>query len=435
MTNHRRPRVTEVTVANISSLAIVVACIALVGLQAQGGSNEADRLFAAGQFEKAEPLYAADAKTNPTSYASALGLGRIALLRNDLAAAVVWLEKAASLKPNEVEPNALLGEAAYRRDDYEHAAPLFEAAGQTARAQKMRAFAGKTPFLIESGPDTSALRFLRTDPLPAVELEVNGQKGTFLIDTGGWELHIRPAFAEKCGIARLTEPQVATYAGGARAGVAGGMADRVRLGDFVVRHVPVVLPTGPGGQPVDGVIGTVVLSHFIFSLDYPGGQLVLRRKTPEVARAVRAEADAASAVRIPFWFAGTHFMYAWGTANGAGPYLFFIDTGMGGGGFDCPDEVIKAAKIELPKEGLQGMGGGGPVTVYPFRVDLTLGDARELQVPGLHGAIPPGVGSRHGFSTGGLISHAFFRPYVVTFDFTSMTLYMKRTAKQGAADE
>jgi hypothetical protein len=29
---------------------------------------------------------------------------------------------------------------------------------------------------------------------------------------------------------------------------------------------------------------------------------------------------------------------------------------------------------------------------------------------------------------GGLISHGFFRPYAVTFDFLSMTLYMKKAA-------
>jgi hypothetical protein len=30
---------------------------------------------------------------------------------------------------------------------------------------------------------------------------------------------------------------------------------------------------------------------------------------------------------------------------------------------------------------------------------------------------------------GGLISHGFFRPYAVTFDFLSMTLYLKKPAK------
>jgi hypothetical protein len=61
----------------------------------------------------------------------------------------------------------------------------------------------------------------------------------------------------------------------------------------------------------------------------------------------------------------------------------------------------------------------------------TLSEAKEANVRGLHGAIPPGSEERFGLRMGGLISYGFFRPYAVTFDFESMTLYMKKAAKQG----
>ena len=67
--------------------------------------------------------------------------------------------------------------------------------------------------------------------------------------------------------------------------------------------------------------------------------------------------------------------------------------------------------------------------MYPINAGLTLGEAKELSVQGLHGAIPPGSEKRFGFRMGGLISHGFFRPYAVTFDFLSMTLYLKKPAK------
>jgi hypothetical protein len=389
---------------------------------------QADDLFRQGQFDKAWPLYAQIAGKEPSDYRAVLGLGRISLLRNDLASAETWLKKAKALKPEEKEPQALMGEMYYRRDDYEKAAPFFEAVGQKAKADKLRAFQGKTPFLIESGPETTSVKFLRTDPLPLVKLTLNGREGTFLIDTGGWELHVNASFAEKCGIQPLAEMQTATYAGGKKAAISHALADTVGLGEFTLRNVPVVIPQGPGGGLADGVIGTVVLYHFLFTLDYPGGQLILRRNTPEISKAVRAEPDSAGAFRMPFWLAGDHNVYAWGTVNGAGPYLFFVDTGMGGGGFDCPEYVIKEASIKLSEQGFTGRGGGGPVTVYPFTVDLTLGGARETNVLGLHGAIPMGSEERFGFRTGGLISHGFFRPYAVTFDFRSMTLYLKKAA-------
>jgi hypothetical protein len=387
----------------------------------------ADDLYRQGHFDEAAGLYARIAEQDPASYGAALGLGRVQLLRNSLPEAEAWLKKARELKPEEKEPQALLGEALYRRDHYSAAAPFFESLGQKAKAEKLRAFQDRTPFLIESGPEVSSLPFVVTDPLPQIKVTVNGREGTFLIDTGAWELHVMPAFAEKCGLKPLAATDTGVYAGGRTASNANSVADSVRLGDFSLRNVPIVIPQGPRGPfQVDGIVGTVVLYHFLFTLDYPEGRLILRRNTPEMSKTVQAESETAGAAGVPFWLAGDHFMYAWGTANGAGPYLFFVDTGMAGGGFSCPEYVVKEAKIELPKEGFQGMGGGGPVTVYPFTVDLTLGQARRDKVQGLYGALPPGFEDRQGFRTGGIISHGFFRPYAVTFDFRAMTISMKK---------
>jgi len=73
------------------------------------------------------------------------------------------------------------------------------------------------------------------------------------------------------------------------------------------------------------------------------------------------------------------------------------------------------------------MGGAGAVQVRPFTVDrLTLGGVRENSVPGMSGALPPDFENRWGFRLGGIISHGFFRPYRVTFDFDTMILALER---------
>ena len=395
-------------------------------LQVPQELSRADDLYRQGRFDEAAVLYAQIAGQDPASYGAALGLGRVQLLRNSLFEAETWLRKALELKLQDKESQGLLGEVLYRRDQYAAAAPFFEALGQKAKAEKLKAFQDRTPFLIESGPEVSSLPFVVTDPLPQIKVTVNGQEGTFLIDTGAWELHVMPAFAEKCGLKPFQETGTGVYAGGRTAPTAHSVADRVRLGDFALRHVPIVIPQGPRGPfQVDGIVGTVVLYHFLFTLDYPKGELVLRRNTAEMSKTVRAASEKEGASLVPFWLAGDHFVYAWGTANGAGPYLFFVDTGLAGGGFICQEFVVKEAKIELPKEGIQGMGGGGPVTVYPFTVDLTLGLTRRDKVRGMYGGLPPGSEERFGFRTGGIISHGFFRPFAVTFDFRAMSLYLK----------
>jgi hypothetical protein len=420
----------------------VIAALALLLFgngMAQSGPQDlalAEKLYTPRQFTEAARIYAQAAQNDPASYGAVLGLARISLLRNDLKEAEKWLKKVLALKPQEKEPLALMGELLYRRNEYFQAAPYFEAIGQKAKAEKLRSFLDKTPFLIESGPDVSSLEFIQTDPLPIIKVTVNGQEGRFLIDTGAWELHILPAFAEKCGLKPLAQKQTGVYAGGRQAVSSSSVADRVLLGEFSLRHVPVVLPERAGSPlPIDGIVGTVVLYRFLFTLDYPGGRLVLRRNTAEMSKAVQAESEKAGAFRMPFWLAGDHFIFARGTANGAGPYLFLVDSGMAGGGFSCPEYVVKEAKIELPKQGFQGMGGGGPITVYPFTVDLTLGEARHDKVQGMYGALPPGSEDRQGFRTGGLISHGFFRPFAVTFDFQAMTLYMQKPVQAEESDK
>ncbi|MGD1048388.1 MAG: aspartyl protease family protein [Candidatus Krumholzibacteriaceae bacterium] len=391
--------------------------------------DQAEELYHHGRFRDAARLYARAAEDDSADYVACLGMGRIALLRNALDDAKKWLLKAHALRPQEKEPQALIGEVLYRKNEYPAAAPYFEAIGQKARAEKLKSFQGKTPFLIESGPAISSVPFIQTDPLPIIKVTVNGQEGRFLIDTGAWELHVMPAFAEKCGLKPLTEKQTGVYAGGRQAASSNSVADRVTLGEFTMRNVPVVIPErGNGSMPIDGIVGTVVLYHFLFTLDYPGGRLLLRRYTSEATESVQNGFEAAGAFRVPFWLAGDHFIFAQGTVNGAGPYLFLVDTGMAGGGFDCPEYVVKEAKIELPKEGFQGMGGGGPITLYPFTANLTLGEARGDSVRGLYGAIPSSLDERLGFRTGGLISHGFFRPFEVTFDFHAMMMYLRKPA-------
>jgi len=74
---------------------------------------------------------------------------------------------------------------------------------------------------------------------------------------------------------------------------------------------------------------------------------------------------------------------------------------------------------------LEGWGGGGAVRVTPFAVEqLSLGDARQSNVRALFAGAPPNSEYAMGFRVGGRISHGFFRPYAVTFDFERMRLLL-----------
>ena len=415
-------------------LLLLFAPLSVEGADIEENIALADSLFRKGQFAEAEAVYSEIVKKEPDNYQAVLSLGRINLYKNSLEQSEKWLKEAMKLNSEDNKPKALLAEAYYRRDNFQQAAPLFRGIDKIPMADKLQYLSDKVPYQIEGDADVTSVEFVQTDPLPIVKMRINNsEEALFLIDTGGWELGIDSELAEEVGAKKLGK-RMATYAGGKQAAIYDGAVDQVEIGDFKIKNVPVNISDSPKmaaamlGQPIRGVIGTVFLYHFIFTFDYPSGKLILQRKTEENLKKLKSQARSKDNVIVPFWMAGDHFIVARGTVNKSGPILFFVDTGMAGGGFTGSDKTVREANIQLPEESFEGVGGGGKVMIKPAVVDeLALGHAKEKNVMGLFGAFDnTGLEYMFGFRIGGIISHGFFRPYKLTFDFTTMNLVLER---------
>jgi predicted aspartyl protease len=424
----------QVTSAFTLLLCLGVYSARIADQEGHSDLESAQGLFKAGKFAEAGKLYARIAAQDPKQYAALVRLGSIALFSNRLAEAQRWLEKANHLKPNEAEAKVLLAEVFYRRDEFQKAAPLLRAAGRETKAKKLESFKGLTPYETQGLAESTSLKFVVTDPLPLVRVRVNGGKEVnFLIDTGGSEVTLDTEFARELGIKPLGTEQ-GTFAGGKAAAVHHGRIDSLGLGAWTVRNVPVLLlssrrlsgPMFGGKHQVDGVIGTVLLYHFLSTLDYPGGQLILRRKSQEGLKQIE-EVQSGGAVVIPFWMAGDHTVVAWGRIEKREPVLLFVDTGLAGGGVSLAESALKEAGIKLLEEqATEVIGGGGRVKTIPFKLrELSLGGATERDVRGWFDGVLP-MEHSHGFRIAGIISHSFFKPYVLTFDFPGMRLILKR---------
>ncbi len=131
-------------------------------------SPSAEELLRAGRFTDAERALVERSAARPAEAATLLGLGYLALLRNDLDEAERRLAGALQAKRNLKEAQALLAEVYYRRDDFPRAAALFEKAGQAAKARKLASFAGQRPYEIPAdAPTIARLRFVRTTRCPS----------------------------------------------------------------------------------------------------------------------------------------------------------------------------------------------------------------------------------------------------------------------------
>ncbi|HMC24608.1 MAG TPA: aspartyl protease family protein [Candidatus Udaeobacter sp.] len=427
------------------TVAVVIASCIFLGQAAsepkQPEIDSADRLFQLGKFADAGKLYAQIAAQQPNYYSATLRLGRIALLSNRLDDAQRWLEKAISLRPNDTDAKVMLAEAFYRRDDFQRAAASLNGVDvssnkliieqyPTLNVAMLESFKGQTPYELQGNGTSTHVKFVKTDPLPVVNVRVNGGKEvTFFIDTGGSEVTLDTDFAKELGAPQFAAVQ-GTFSGGQHTEVRLGRIESLTIGDWTIKNVPTAmlplrqLSEGFGVKQIDGIIGTTLFYHFLATMDYPHGELVLRRKDAKSLEELKKSPG--NRVAVPIWMASDHFMVGWGRVETLPPTLLFVDSGLMGAGVKLTESVIKEAGIKLEKnKAEEGAGGGGKLKIVPYTVrHLSFGEIKEENVPGLYDGPFPWE-NMFGFHLAGMVGHDFLKPYAVTFDFQNMQIFLQ----------
>jgi len=407
----------------------------------QSEVDSAGRLFQAGKFAEAGKLYSQIVTQNPKNYSATLQLGRIALLSNRLEDAQKWLEKAITLQSGETDPKVMLAQALYRRDDFQKAAAalkdvdvssnkLIREQYPTLNIAMLESFKGQTPYQLQDNGTSTHVKFLKTDPLPLLNVRVNGGKeATFFIDTGGSVVTLDTDFAKELGVPQFGGVQ-GTFSGGQHTEVKFGRIESLALGDWTVKNLPTAmmplrqLSEGFGVKQIDGIIGTTLFYHFLTTMDYPRGELVLRRKDAKSLEEFKKSPG--KKVVVPIWMASDHFMVGWGRVETLSPTLLFVDTGLMGAGVKLAESVIKEAGIKLEENrAAEGAGGGGKLRIVPYTVhQISLGEIKEENVQGVYDGPFPWE-NMFGFHLAGMVGHEFFKPYAVTFDFQNMQIFLQ----------
>jgi hypothetical protein len=431
------------TTSRIARLSLVSSLVAVLATAAAPQRAPAadvaaappESLFAAGRFDAAERAYAPLLAGAKDDTLVAVRSAALRLLRDDRAGAREILEPLLRRHPGLRSATSLLAEAYARDLDFAHAAPLERALGREARARQMESFAGATPYRFE-GPSRTVVKFVQTDPLPLIEVRIDGRGPyLFLIDTGGADLIVDPVLADSLGCPTFGDEQ-GTFGGGRRRAVGLSRVKSLGLGDATFHDVPVGLLdcsrfSGVAmGRRVWGVVGTLVLMRCRATLDYPAGELVLEPRGGE-RREVAADT---SRITIPFRLAGDHYMVARGRLDEGPEAQWFVDTGLAGAAVTAPVSALVEAGITVPdtSSGPSGIGGGGSMKVQVFPVArFRLGDAEAGGLLGVFGPFPATLERAFGFRIAGIISHAFFRPWRVTFDFDAMRLILAKPATGG----
>jgi Aspartyl protease len=380
------------------------------------GTAGPDQLFQTGQFAAADRGYARLLEKDPGNAQAWAQRGYIALLSNRFGDTERFLRTAIKLAPRDTGSMSRLADCYVRQDDFARAVPLLRAAGDRIGVTQYGAVSG-TPYQL-SGPDSTRLPFRTLDPLPSVDAAVNGTAASFTLDTGA-TFTFSAAMAKAAGVKPVARVLVNHGNGVVPSYI--GVVDSLRLGQIEVRNVPVLwddvsfTAASGDGQPA-GVIGTTIFYHFQTTMDYAGRALILSR--PGTARPT-------GAATAPLWLAPDHFIFSGGSigpeggAGQAGPGLVLVDTGGVGQGVVLTTAQAAAAGV-VPDYAKPETDFG--VTVYPCQADVALGGEARRGVPGVVGSVPSPV--EFGFGYRGTVSHEFFKPLSVTFDFTAMAAFI-----------
>jgi len=391
----------------------------------------AELTYEAGSFEEAgsllEPLVSGDASNDVLMLAA-----RIEYLSGRFDRAEELLNRVLELEPDNARAAAKLVFVHYQTNSYDKCGALADRVGDRPlpHLDLMLAFEDE-PYRAEwESGDATEVPFLVTDPLPVIEVEVDGRKVTALIDTGGDCFILDPGIAEELGI-EIAASMMGMFAGGMEAEVGFAMAQTLKLGGVTLHSVPIsVLPTGGmqiGGHQLDGIVGTGVLKQFLSTIDYPGDRLVLRDPNGDAAAAFRAGGAGRVFDEVPFYIQSTHFLVAPGSLNGLDGLMFHVDSGLAGtAAFSAPEQTLDYVGIPVPETAVNpnnvGGGGGGFATGTFDVARLGLGELEQTDLVGSFGGLPPQSFRMLGFLQDGLISHNFLRAYSWTLDFERMLM-------------
>lgn len=387
-----------------------------------------DALFRAGRFDQADRGYAQILRSDPQDAHATTQRGYVALLSNRFVEAEGFLTRAIELAPNDPFAKQLLADCYVRQDQLARAAPLVRGYGNEPYATQLEAVTG-TPFQVH-GAEATRLPFRALDPMPLIEASVSGgPPKRFMYDTGGTSLSLSMEAAEEAGLRAVSTGRA--MAGGQSFTMYFGVLDSFRLGDIELRNFPVHWgdvdrPTQLGDPQPAGVIGTHIFYHFLTTLDYKNQTLTLRRKTAAQLESFEAEARAAGVKPLPLWLAGDHFPFTLGSVNGRDQRVVAMDTGgAAGNALAMSEAMAKSLKVRVDYDRPTSFNRIQSFPCYPDEARLGSAVAKGVYSIARTG---PAAYERLGFDPIANFTHAFFKPFSLTFDFTGMRFYIARPA-------
>jgi len=277
--------------------------------------------------------------------------------------------------------------------------------------------AGPSWYRLDPPPRGVDLPWVGETRVPVVEAMAETPQGPrpacFVIDTGVGKTLLDPAMAAEAGVDVLGEETIHFPAGPAGR-IGQGLLPRLTLARLGVGNLPVHVHETRSSMaellpfPVDGVIGSGLLSRLPITLDYGRQRLQLG-------------GDQSVEHGNPFYLASDRYPLVPARINDRLDTLLFLDTGMAGTGLALPMSTARPANVDVLAEA-EGIGYGVQNTLSATPIIYRSVSASGLERRDLQGMLLARFRLEHrfGFRIGGLLGEGFIGNGRLRIDFAAM---------------
>jgi tetratricopeptide (TPR) repeat protein len=288
-----------------------------------------------------------------------------------------------------------------------------------------------------------------------LELQIDGKKRKFEIDTGASGLLLTHAVAKNAGLV----PEAAIKAGGI--GDAGPVnafvthVDDIKIGPMEFKNCMVnVLPPGSTLDQVpdvDGLIGPDVFRDYLVTLDYPGFEMSLDPLPPRPGDTAKAPSLATSEDQAPpasfadsardryiapemkGWtpvFRSQHFLILPTLIGDAPVKLFVMDTGASKS-MISPEAAREVAHITSFNDSkIQGLSGQVMSPLKADKIKIVFANISQV-VNGMDSFDMSGISRSAGVDISGMIGFPFLSQLVISIDYRDSLVHVVYDPKKG----
>ncbi len=381
-----------------------------------------DALAKLARFGDAGRAYGRALAARPDDRAALAGAGRVALVQQREAEAESLLALAGDAEGAAGD----LYLARLRRHEWRAAAEMTEAQGEPGRRALLERLDGAWPPAEPPRGESEALLFASARLVPQVSVRLERGSVWMAVDPGAAELLIDENAVKRWNVTLVGGERTVAW-NGTRVAARNAIVRELRLGRFVLNHVPAAvlslhrysMAVNPEGADLAGVIGLPVLERFGVTLDFRERRLELRadRALPASAR---------DGARVPFERWGENELMVYGSLQGARRMAFWVGTGLPEAAFAAPQETFDEVGARPGKFANAVRALGTALQGRPWSQvvvsTLSLGPIVDDRVDCWSGAMDASEMWRWGTRRDGLLGPGFFGGRRVTFDWDGRAL-------------